>query len=273
MAALLFPLGRWLHPPAAEASGTAMERNTRTGPKRERKETLGRGAADLLDWQLRVDVTGRGDFVTLAGILAGDPRGGDMAFWRHLLGRWSAEDGRGMVAWIRQSAPPSSRDKILEMACFAWGTSAPDAAMEGASFLPQRCCERIMWGMAEVDLKKTVEFVLKMPRQQEGIAAILPTLMAKEPALADTLRKRSVYDSSRKVAERADCERLAAADPAAAIELARGHGVIGYDPVPAVIQTIANRDPSRGRQANRCDAWQQDESLVLHQTGESLGAE
>lgn len=251
-AVVFFPIGRWLHAPATETVRAGEDLNLRSGPKRVRNEGLGTGTGALWDWERRVGEAGSGDCARLARLLRDDPRGGDLAYWRHLLARWSVEDGYEMVDWIRKSAPLSSRDKILEMACFAWGASAPDEAMEAAAFLPPRFCRQVMWGMAEVDLQKTVEFVLKMPRQQEAIGEILPMLMGKDPALAETLRKRSVFDHSRKVAERADCSRLAATDPGAAIKLARSHGVIGYDPVPAVVQTIAGRDPNEA--ARQVDA-------------------
>ncbi len=243
MAVVFFPVGRWLHGAATETAPADVERKMRHAPKRVRHPSLGTGTGALWEWERRVREAGSGDCIRLARLLRDDPRGSDLAYWRHLLARWSVDGGEEMVNWIRESAPLSSRGKILEMACFAWGASAPDEAMEATTSLPPRFCRQIMWGMAEVDLRKTVEFVLRMPRQQEAIGEILPRLIEKDPALAETLRKRAVYDHSRKVAERADCSWLVATDPGAAIELARSHGVIGYDPVPAVVRMIADKNP------------------------------
>jgi hypothetical protein len=237
-----FCAGAWLHetPASAKSGDAAAPVRTKT---RFMNPLPAKGSAIIAEWTGRLDQAGDHGLENLATGLLQDAHRSDLALWAPLLARWSATDGAGMIAFLENQASPALRPRLLEQAWFAWGASDPDAAFEAGKKLPPPLMEILLEGIADLDPRKAAEFVTQVPNSQFAVGGIAKRIASEAPELAEDLLARAVYDGARLPFERAKISRLAATDPAAAIAYARSLGVIGSDPVPRAVETIARLDP------------------------------
>lgn len=150
-----------------------------------------------------------------------------------------------MIAFLEWKASPDIRQDLLKVAWFAWGASDPDAAFAAGQKLKPEMIRSLLEGVAETDPRKAAAFVLQVPRSQFAAGTIAARIAKEAPDLAEELLDRAVYDGARYPFEKARISELAATDPAAAIDYARGVGVIGHDPLPGAVEAIAKLDPER----------------------------
>ena len=176
--------------------------------------------------------------------LLSDPRRRrDLGVWGPLLARWAEMDGAGLMAFVRNEAPPGDRPWLESKAWYAWGAADPQAAGAEGAQLPVELSRQLIAGMAQADVRAAVAFAMRMPDAQFNLRGIAGEITKSAPELIGELLLRSVYDGMREPLQRAQCEVLARTDPPAAIALARRLGAIERDLVPETMGDIAQRDP------------------------------